>query len=69
MYKETKKRTLIKSIFWRLLATINSYFILILFTHSNNLHKAIFMNITGFIMFFGYERIWNIIKWGKYGRE
>ena len=30
-----------------------------------NIGKAIMMNITGFFIYYIYERIWNIIKWGK----
>lgn len=65
--QDTKSRSIIKTIIWRLIATLNSYFILIILTNSNkeNLYKAIIMNITGFFIYYAYERIWNFIKWGK----
>ena len=62
---ETKKRTIIKSITWRIIATINSFTVLC-FGLNDNIKSAILMNITGFIIYYIYERIFNKIKWGKY---
>lgn len=64
---ETKTRSIIKTIIWRLIATLNSYFVLLYLNDSNrdNLYKAVYMNITGFFVYYFYERIWNFIKWGK----
>lgn len=64
MYKETKKRTIIKAIFWRLIATLNSFLILTI-NLNNNLKSAILMNITGFFIYYLFERMFNKIKWGK----
>lgn len=65
--KESKIRTIVKTIIWRIIATLNSFFVLLYLNDSNkdNLYKAIFMNITGFFVYYFYERIWNFIKWGK----
>lgn len=65
--KESKTRTIVKTILWRVIATLNSFFVLLYLNDSNkdNLYKAIFMNITGFFVYYFYERIWNFIKWGK----
>lgn len=66
-FTETKTRSMVKAIFWRFAATANSYIILeLLNKKSSNLKLAIVMNITGLIIFYSYERIWNKIKWGKY---
>jgi uncharacterized membrane protein len=65
MFKETKKRTITKAITWRIIATLNSYIILILFVATGNVWKAILMNISGFFIFYTFERIWNKIKWEK----
>ena len=64
---ETKIRSIIKTIVWRLIATLNSYFVLLYLNESSrdNLYKAVYMNITGFFVYYFYERIWNFIKWGK----
>lgn len=65
--KESKTRTAVKTIIWRLIATLNSFFVLLCLNDSNkdNLYKAVYMNITGFFVYYFYERIWNFIKWGK----
>ena len=65
--KESKIRTITKTIIWRLIATLNSYFVLLHLSDSNkdNLYKAIYMNGTGFFVYYFYERICNSVKWGK----
>lgn len=65
MFKETKPRTITKSFTWRVLATLNSYATLVVFAATTNLWKAILMNISGFIIFYIFERMWNNIQWGK----
>mgnify|MGYP003326783185 CR=1 FL=1 len=67
MMKETKKRSLFKTIAWRVVATLNSFLVLLYFSGKveSNLGLAIIMNITGFFVYYIYERIWNHIKWGK----
>jgi tryptophan-rich sensory protein len=65
MYKETKTRSIIKTIIWRVIATLNSFFALIMFHESKDLHKAVIMNISGFFIFYAFERVCNRIKWGK----
>ena len=64
MFKETKKRTIVKSIIWRLIATLNSFIILSVGL-KNNLNSAILMNITGFFIYYFFERVFNKINWGK----
>lgn len=65
MFLETKPRTVTKSITWRICATTNSYITLLLFPLHGNLTKAILMNISGFVIFYVFERIWNKVQWGK----
>jgi hypothetical protein len=67
--KETRKRSILKSILWRVIATINSYFVLSLAISDGNLMNAIIMNITGLIIMFYYERIWSKINYGRYIEE
>jgi uncharacterized membrane protein len=63
---ETKRRTLYKSISWRAVAIINSWAILsIINDPCSNFMKALVMNITGFVAFYGFERIWSKIKYGR----
>ena len=65
--KENKTRTVVKTIIWRLMATLNSFLVLLYLNDSNkdNLYKAVYMNVTGFFVYYFYERMWNFIKWGK----
>lgn len=63
---ETKKRSVMKSIIWRIVATINSYTILSVGLFDGNLVKAVVMNITGLLIMYYYERIWSKITYGRY---
>lgn len=65
MYRETKTRSWTKSILWRLIATANSFIVLIAALTDTHLVNAIYMNITGLFIYYGYERVWNNISWGK----
>ncbi len=62
---ETKIRSIIKTFVWRIFAIINSFLILVFSTTDNKLLNAIYMNITGFFMYYFFERISNRIKLGK----
>ena len=63
--KESKKRTLLKTISWRVVATFNSWIILSVIMSGGNLTKAVIMNITGFVVFYFFERIWSKINYGR----
>ncbi len=65
MFIETKKRSLTKATMWRIIAILNSYFVLTFSISKDNLVNAILMNISGFIIYYLYERIWNKISWEK----
>ena len=57
MFKETRGRSTKKSISWRIIA---------LSMTEVPLWNAIIMNVTGMIMFYFHERIWNKISIGKH---
>lgn len=65
MFKETKTRSIVKTIGWRLIAVINSFLILVLSTTTSPIINALLMNLTGAFLYFAYERVWNKIKRGK----
>ena len=65
MFIETKKRTILKTISWRLVAILNSFLVLTVNLTDNNFLNALYMNITGFVVFYMFERIWNKIKYGR----
>jgi len=65
-FKETSKRSFRKSIGWRIIALINSYIILATYITDSPLFNAIFMNVTGSILYYVYERVWNTSHKGRY---
>jgi len=65
MFKETKKRSIFKAISWRVVAVLNSWTVLSLMITKSNFWNAIIMNISGFIFFYIFERVWNKIKFGR----
>lgn len=65
MISETKKRSIVKAISWRLIATLNSFIILLLFPSYTAIILAIIMNTTGFLVFYAFERLWSKIQWGR----
>lgn len=64
-FQETKTRSLFKSIAWRLIAFLNSLTVLLIFYNESALVNATLMNITGLILFYFHERLWNLSKFGK----
>ena len=66
MFKETRQRSIKKSIGWRILAVINSYIILAMYITDSPLYNAIAMNVTGAVLYYVYERLWNNSKQGRY---
>jgi len=65
---ETKKRTLFKTISWRVVAVMNSWTILSMGLVGSNFWNAIIMNVSGFIFFYFFERIWSNISYGRYSK-
>ena len=66
MFRETKTRSVRKSIGWRILAIINSYIILVMYLTESPLYNAILMNITGAVLYYVYERLWDKSQSGRY---
>ena len=59
MFRETKTRSVRKSIGWRVVAFSNSWMVLALgFTD--------IMNVTGGVYFYLYERLWDKSQSGRY---
>ena len=65
-FKETSKRSFRKSIGWRIIALINSYIVLAMYITDSPLFNAIFMNVTGSVLYYVYERVWNKSHEGRY---
>ena len=65
--KETRKRSIAKSILWRIICIIVSVFVLFILTARWDLAIAIgtSYNIITMFLYYFHERIWNRINWGK----
>lgn len=60
-------RSIVKSISWRLIGTIDTFIISWLITGKVSLALTIgaIELVTKMVLYFFHERIWNVIKWGK----
>lgn len=68
-FEETRARSLSKTISWRCVAVTNSFCILLMTPTSHPLINAVAMNMTGFVVFYLFERIWNRVGWGRVRSE
>ena len=59
MFRETKTRSVRKSIGWRVIAFSNSWMILAIGLTDIPLYNAIIMNVLGVVYFYMYERLWD----------
>lgn len=68
MITESRKRSLLKTISWRVLASIDTFLIswLISGKISIGISIATLEVITKLIIYYFHERAWDKIKWGKY---
>jgi uncharacterized membrane protein len=64
---DSKTRSIIKSLTWRIIAVINGCLVAYLFLGniSQSLCIGIVGNVTGFILYYLHERIWNKVNWGN----
>jgi uncharacterized membrane protein len=64
---EKPLRSLVKSISWRLIGTLDTILISWLVTGTLSLAFAIgsIEMLTKMVLYFFHERLWNTIKWGK----
>ena len=66
MFKESKTRSTTKTISWRIIAFLTSWFVLMAGLTDIPLWNAIIMNLLGTLFFFILERIWNSLDIGQY---
>jgi len=64
--KETRKRSLIKSITWRLICIVVSILTSFVLTGKWDIAVAIgtVYNVVTMILYYFHERFWNRVKWG-----
>lgn len=65
--KEKHKRTIAKTISWRIFASIITVLLVFIFTGNWGISLGIggVEVITKLIIYYCHERIWNYINWGK----
>lgn len=64
--KETRKRSVIKTISWRVIATITTAILVFMFTGSFEIAIGVgFLEVIVKLLFYYFhERIWDSISWG-----
>ncbi len=67
MYKETNKRSIVKGISWRVIATSTTIIIVYLFFDRLDLAIAagLIETVLKVALYWGHERIWQKLRWGK----
>ena len=67
MFKETNRRSIVKGISWRLIATTTTIIIVYFFFGRLDLAIAAGMieTILKVILYWGHERLWQNVRWGK----
>jgi uncharacterized membrane protein len=68
-FKETKSRSTSKSVTWRIIAFLNSWFILVVGLTDIPIWNALIMNLTGILFFYIHERVWDNVDYGRYVEE
>lgn len=65
--KETRKRSIVKSIVWRFVCVVVSIVISFFLTAKWDIAVAIgsSYNIITMVLYYFHERMWNRVKWGK----
>jgi uncharacterized membrane protein len=67
MTTDTNKRSLIKTISWRITGSGATFFVAYLISDNFNISStiALLQLVTNTILYYIHERIWNKINWGK----
>ncbi|MHC4751971.1 MAG: DUF2061 domain-containing protein [Planctomycetota bacterium] len=66
-FKESRLRSIIKGLGWRVLATLATMTLVFIFTGqlSVSLGIGFFEIIVKLILYYSYERAWNMLDWGR----
>ena len=67
LFRETSIRSFIKGIGWRALASFTTMFLVLVFTRKMTLVLEVgaLEIIIKLVLYYGYERVWNQIRWGR----
>jgi len=63
---DTQKRTIIKTISWRIIVTLTTMILVFIYTGNLviTLGIGLFDFLSKFIIYYAHERVWNNFKWG-----
>ena len=64
--REQRKRSIAKTISWRVVATVSNFFVVLVFTGELALSIGVgaATAIVNIIFYYAHERIWNKMTWG-----
>jgi uncharacterized membrane protein len=67
-FRETHLRTFIKTILYRISTSLITILIIFVITRHAvvSLGAGAVESVTKLIFYYGYERFWNVVHWGKY---
>lgn len=65
MIRESRNRTIVKTFSWRIIAVLNAYIILSVDLTEDNFLNALFMNISGLITYYFFDRLWSKVNYGR----
>ncbi|MDA1334487.1 MAG: DUF2061 domain-containing protein [bacterium] len=65
--KESQSRSIIKTVSWRAVATIITFFLVWIFTGNLTIAAEIgaLEVVLKLLFYYGHERIWGVIEWGR----
>lgn len=68
LYQEDRKRSIAKAVIYRIIGVVGTGVIVFLFTKKWEMSAgiAILDFICGVILYYTFERVWNLIPWGKH---
>jgi adenylylsulfate kinase len=66
-FSETSSRSIIKGLGWRTVATLTTMTLVLIFTRELTLSLEVgaLEVIAKLMLYYGYERIWNRVDWGR----
>jgi adenylylsulfate kinase len=66
-YIDGRKRSLVKSVTFRVIVVAADLVVVYAFTHQieTTVAVTIVTNISSTLLYYGHERVWNRIRWGR----
>ncbi|GAC1372536.1 MAG: hypothetical protein NVSMB39_6770 [Candidatus Saccharimonadales bacterium] len=64
--RETRRRSIVKSLIYRILNVTADVVVIYLVTHGvmQTIVLTIITNLASTLLYYGHERVWNAIRWG-----